>query len=193
MKKLVLLCAVVCLTAGICVAQSDALHSSDTVLASVSRGSAPSDGLKIGPNMVCGKVIRAGVVIHEWCNHNLKTTVGLDAMVAQVGTTGSQPASFTYLALSSDSGAPVIGDTTLASEIATNGLSRHVATYAHTGGTNSWTETYTWTATGAVSNVQKAGLFNASSSGTMGFENSFSPVSLNTNDQLQLTWTITAS
>lgn len=196
MKKFALLCAVVSLATGIASAQNDSLHSTDKVSVGVIRAHSgdPRDGITIGPNMVCVTARHAdGVEFYHKCNHNLKTTVGIDAMIAQVGSTSAQPASFDYLALSSDTGAPVIGDTTLASEITTNGLGRHIATYAHTSSTSTWTEIYTWTATGTVSNVQKAGLFNASSSGTLGFENTFSPVTLNLNDQLQLTWTITAS
>jgi len=47
----------------------------------------------------------------------------------------------------------------------------------------------TWTATGAQS-AQAFGIFNASSSGTMGFEGTFTPVSLNTSDTLQITWSL---
>ena len=50
---------------------------------------------------------------------------------------------------------------------------------------------YTWTCTVAgVSNIQGFGVFDASSSGTLMFEGTFTPVSLNVNDTLQLTETI---
>lgn len=48
---------------------------------------------------------------------------------------------------------------------------------------------YTWTATGTQS-AQAFGVFNASSSGTMIFEGTFTQVSLNTSDTFQLTETV---
>jgi hypothetical protein len=53
-----------------------------------------------------------------------------------------------------------------------------------------YTVAKTFTATAAVTNVQSTALFNASSSGTEAFENTFSAVSLNANDTLTVTWTI---
>jgi hypothetical protein len=50
--------------------------------------------------------------------------------------------------------------------------------------------TFSLAASGHTS-VQKSGLFNASSSGTMTHENTFTAVTLATNDQLQVTWTLT--
>lgn len=205
-KNLAAVAALACLAIGMLFAQSDGLKSADQVKVHVTRFQSPeatrnfvepgwplTDGLKIGPNMVTVRVIRDNKVIYEETNHNLKTTVGVDAMIAQVGTTGTQPAAFDYLCLSSDTGAPAITDTVVAGEITGSGLGRAIATYAHTAGTSTWTETKTWTATATVSNVQKAGALNASSAGTLGFENTFTPVSLNSGDQLQLTWTVTAS
>jgi hypothetical protein len=161
---------------------------------------AQSEGVKIGPNMVEVKVIRDGKVIFSEVNHNLKTTGGIDAIASQMANTSTQAASGNYIALTSDAGAPAAGDCaagsvtcTLTGEISTNGLSRSQATYAHTNGQATYTLTKTWTASGTVTNVQKAGVFNAASSGTMIFENTFTAVTLNSGDQLQITWTITIS
>lgn len=128
--------------------------------------------------------------------HNLRTTGGADWQASAMGNTATQPASATYIGLTNDATAPAAGDCaasssacTLTSEITTNGLARHQGTYAHTGGTASWTLAYTWTATGAQG-VQKAGMFNAASSGTMVFEAAFSPVTLASSDTLTVTWTV---
>jgi hypothetical protein len=128
-------------------------------------------------------------------HHNLRTTGGADWQAAVMG--GSSPAVAAYIALTNDSAAAAAGDCaagstacTLASEITTNGLARHVATYSHTNGTNTWALTYTWTATGTQS-VQKAGMFNASSSGTMIFETNFTQVNLVSTDTFAATWTVT--
>jgi hypothetical protein len=78
----------------------------------------------------------------------------------------------------------------LTSEIATYGLTRAQGTYAHTAGTDNWTISKTFTATGSFTAVQKAGLFSASSAGTMMAENTFASVNLANGDQLTITWTI---
>lgn len=136
------------------------------------------------------------VFTDNW-SHNLRTTGGGDWQANAMGTTGAQPAPSTYIALTNDAAAAAAGDCaagsitcTLPSEIAINGLARHVATYAHTNATNTWSLTYTWTASGTQS-VQKAGMFNAASSGTMAFEANFTVVNLVATDTFTATWTVT--
>jgi hypothetical protein len=126
-------------------------------------------------------------------NHNLLTNGGRDFIHNQAytnvaaGTQGSR-----YIAVTTDSGAPAAGDTTLTGEISTNGLQRVAATTnTHSNGTNTSTLGITFTASGAHTSVQKSALFNASSTGTMTHEATFTAVTLATNDQLQVTWTLT--
>jgi hypothetical protein len=103
----------------------------------------------------------------------------------------SQPAAMRYIALTADSASPAAGDTTLASELSTSGMSRALATYAHTGGVNTFTQSYTYTATGTVT-INKEGLFNAASVGTLGFESAEpSPPTLVSGDTLAETITVT--
>ena len=125
--------------------------------------------------------------------HNLLTNGGRDFIHNQAytnvaaGTQGSR-----YIAVTTDAGAPAAGDTTLTGEISTNGLARAAAsTNTHTNGTNTSTLGITFTASGAHTSVQKSALFNASSAGIMTHENTFTAVTLATNDQLQVTWTLT--
>lgn len=143
-----------------------------------------------------------GTIYYNMWTHNLRTTAGADAQSSQMANTAAQAASCNYIALAADSsnsnaGTVNASDTTLASsgtgstEIAANGLSRAQGTYAHTGGTAQFTvqKTFTETTT-TTSNVNKTGLLNASSAGTLCFEALFTPVSLNVNDTLQVTWTV---
>lgn len=141
-------------------------------------------------------------------NHNLKTTGGVD-WLAKAMSAMTQPAAMNYVELSTDSSTPAVGDCaagstsctlagaiTVASCAGTGcGLTRQKATFTHIDGTSTFKLSYTWTATCAsnpcVANLQKAGLFNAATSGTMGFENTFGPYTLNNNDVLTLDgWTI---
>jgi hypothetical protein len=130
-------------------------------------------------------------IIDQW-HPNLLTTDGRDFYHAQVltntsaGTRGSG-----FLAVTTDSGAPAAGDTTLASEITTNGLARADATTkTHTDNTNSTTIEHEWTASGTHTNVQKCALFNASSAGIMTHEGTFTAASLISGDKLKVTYVI---
>ena len=136
-----------------------------------------------------------GTIFADQQIHNLRTTGGADWQASVMGAS-SQPASANYIALTNDSAAPAAGDCaagstacTLPSEITTNGLARASSTYAHTNGTATWTMSHTWTATGTQA-AQKAGMFNAASSGTMVFEAAFTQVSLVSTDTLTITWTV---
>jgi hypothetical protein len=120
---------------------------------------------------------------------NLRTTVGIDYTADSLGKSSSRPAVAEYIAVTTDSGSPAAGDTTLASEISTGGLARAQATYAHSGGATSYTLTKAFTASATHTAVVKGGVFNASSSGTMFLESTFTSASLVSGDTLTITWT----
>jgi len=137
-----------------------------------------------------------GTVFSDNWVHNLRTTGGADWQAAAMA--GTQPAPITYFALSNNGTAPAAGDCaagsttcTLNSEISTNSLARATAAYSHTNGTNTFSETKTWTVTGGAVSVQEAGWFDASSSGTMVFEAAFTQVNLVATDTFTATWTVT--
>jgi len=124
---------------------------------------------------------------------NLLTNGGRDFIHNQAytntsaGTRGSG-----FVAVTTDAAAAAATDTVLATEITTNGLARADAdTKTHTTGTNVTTIEHTYTATGTHTAVVKSGLFNAASVGTMTHENVFDTVTLQTNDTLKVTWTLT--
>lgn len=147
----------------------------------------------VGPHgYVVVTVTRDGNEIYRHEAHNLITDAGKDFISAQIGSTSAAANGANYIALTTTSLNPAAGDTTLAGEI-TGSLARAQGTYAHTNGQNTFTVSKTFTASQAFTNVQGAGLFTASSSGTMMAENTFNSVSLANNDQLTITWTITLS
>ena len=124
---------------------------------------------------------------------NLLTNAGRDWMIAQVYTnTGAGTRGSGFIALTSDSSGADATDTSLPSEITTGGLARADATTkSHTAGTNSTTIRHTFTASATHTAVQMSGLFNAASSGTLSHENTFTSVTLQSSDTLQVTWTTT--
>jgi len=99
-----------------------------------------------------------------------------------------------YLAVTSDATAPSASDTTLASELTTNGFSRAVATYAHTAASTTYTLNYTWTATGTETINKEAvfGAANTTAGGVMPFESAEpNPPTLVSGDTLDQTVTVT--
>lgn len=131
----------------------------------------------------------------------MKTNAGNDfqALVmagAGNGTGTSAPAN--YMALTANSTAPNVTDTTLAGEITTasGGLIRKSCPYGHTAGAASYTLTPVYTANGSdvlPVTVAKIGVFNASSAGTMVFETTLSSTATlsASGDQLTITETVT--
>lgn len=140
---------------------------------------------------------------HKEVRHNLVTDAGFDFASKALSDTAAQPASCNYIALANDTSNSNVGtvaaaDTTIASsgtgstEIASNGLSRAIGTFAHSNGTKTYTVSKVFTATGTQAS-NKTGLFNASSNGTMCYEVLYTQVTVNNNDTLTVTWTITLS
>lgn len=126
--------------------------------------------------------------------HNVFTNAGRDYAHAQLYTnTSAGGRGSGFVAVSANGTAPAAGDTTLASEITTNGLGRADAdTKTHSNGTNTTTIEHTYTASGTHTDVHKAGLFTASSSGTLTHAAAFSSdVTLASGDQLKITFTLT--
>jgi hypothetical protein len=124
------------------------------------------------------------------CTPNLRTNAGIDFAADALSKSASRPAAAEYMALTENATAPAAGDTTLTGEIATGGLTRVIATYAHTGGAANYTLSKTFTATSAFTAVQKEAIFNASSAGIMFIENTFTATALSINDQLTVTHTV---
>ncbi|HSE44204.1 MAG TPA: hypothetical protein VLA89_02630 [Gemmatimonadales bacterium] len=137
---------------------------------------------------------------------NTTTVVSVDAWYNPDGSAGSTPSSTAdfilipqsgayFIALTTDTGAPAAGDTALTSEITTNGLQRAAGTYAHTGGTTSYTVSKTFNASGTHTGVHKAGLFTGGPGGALGgvmvFETNLNAdATLASGDSLAVTWTV---
>lgn len=125
---------------------------------------------------------------------NLLTKVGRDQVHTDMYTSATRTGSgFNFIALSSDATAPTADDTTLVGEITTGGLQRtQASTRSHTASTNTTTLQHTFTATAVHTNVQKSALFNSSTGGVLGHVGTFTAATLQIDDQIQITWTITA-
>jgi hypothetical protein len=120
------------------------------------------------------------------------TNAGWDAICAQIGTTGAQPAAFTYIATGTGAVAFNAADTTLGTEITDSGLARAVGTYNHTGGTKIWTLAKSFSVTGTKA-VTECGVLNAASTGTLLCRQTFTAKNVVNGDTLAVTWTFTGS
>ncbi len=106
-------------------------------------------------------------------------------------------APFNFIGLSTDVAAPSATDTRTTwelIEITTNGLERiQAATRNHSVGTNTTDLIQTFTATGTHTAVQKAGLLEriTTGDGFLGHESTFTAATLESADQITITWTTT--
>jgi hypothetical protein len=144
---------------------------------------------------------------------NIRTNVGIDYVSAQLGGAALAAANVAdWIALSANATAVAAGDSSSTAPWSTaqttdgatgefttyGGMARKVAVYAHTASVANYTMTATWTATAAVTAVQKAGLFGGTAKNAQGnnvnnvlfLANVFTPTTLANNDQLSLTWTV---
>ncbi len=128
---------------------------------------------------------------------NLLTTPGRDEyhQLCFINTTAVNRG-INFIGVSAETTAPASGDTSLAGEITGGGMDRADAdTKTHTVATNTSTIAHTFTATTLQTALHKAALSNQAGppvAGIMSHAAVFSAdVTLNPNDKLQLTWTIT--
>jgi len=106
---------------------------------------------------------------------------------------GGGPARF--IGLTTDTGGPATTDTVLTSETTASGLSRAKGTFAHTGGTTTFTVSNTFAAGATLANIHKAGLFTAANTTAAGIDvantNLNADASVTSGDSLAVTWTWT--
>lgn len=139
---------------------------------------------------------------------NTATVLTIDAWRNNDDTSGTTPATTAnyavyptsrarYMGLSENATAPAATDTTLTGEITTGGASRALATYAHTGGTSTYTLQKTFSITATFPAIHKGALFTASNTtaaGIMVFEAVLNAdASVISGDSLQVTATVTLS
>lgn len=115
---------------------------------------------------------------------NLIVNGGWDLLCNVLGL-NAQPSDITHVAIGTGSTAAAATQTTLVTE-----LVRQTATYAHTAGTMSCTFTRNFAAGTGTGALREAGLFNASSGGTMFNRVVFDVINKQAGDILGVTFTI---
>ena len=125
---------------------------------------------------------------------NLKEAKHVPNLVVSAGKTyiasrmvGTSSTVMGYMAIGTGTGSPAAGDTTLGTEANRQALT------AFTSSTNTVTATATFPAGSGTGAITEAGIFNASSSGTMLCRTTFPVVNKASGDSIAITWTVTVS
>jgi hypothetical protein len=114
---------------------------------------------------------------------NLIVTIGKNHIAARMQ--GTSQGVMSYMAVGSVSTAPTVGDLTLNTEIA------RVALATYTNSSNIVQATATFVGGTGTGTLREAGLFNASSSGTMLAHTTFPAITKASTDTLSINWSIT--
>lgn len=118
---------------------------------------------------------------------NLVVTTGKNHIAAKIAATTNSPAAMTHMAIGTGSTAPAAGDTTLGTETGRVSLSGSVVS------TNTITYTATFPAGTGSGAITEAGIFNASTAGTMLCRTTFPAVTKQAGDSIAVTWAVTVS
>lgn len=123
--------------------------------------------------------------------HNLIVTVGKNYLAAWLAAASQAGMFMSYIALGTGTTAPAASDTALQSELTGGGNSRVVGTLSSS--TNTWQNTAIFLPGNGTGAVTEAGLFTASSSGTMFARQTFSAYNKAAGDTLTVTWSVSFS
>lgn len=124
---------------------------------------------------------------------NVITTAGKNALASLLNSASAGTSLVTHMGFGTSSTAVAAGDTVLGTELVGNGYARAAVTRSNPSGN---VIQYVATLTGITSSVtvQEAGLFNASTSGTLFAHQLTGAVALSSaSDSLQITWQVTFS
>lgn len=132
-----------------------------------------------------------GKVKQEHTNHNLIVTVGKTYLAAWIAAASQAGAFMAYMGLGTGSTSPVAGDTALQTELSGGGYSRQTGTV--TSASNVWQNVVSFAPGNGTGAITEAGLFSASTVGTMFARQVFSTYNKAAGDTLTITWTVTFS
>jgi hypothetical protein len=129
----------------------------------------------------------AGELVREFEVPNLVVTAGKNHIAAKLAATTNSPVAMTHMAIGTGTVSAQASDTTLGTQGGIVTLSNTVVS------TNTVTYTATFPAGTGTGAVTEAGVFNASSSGTMLCRTTFPAVNKASGDSIAITWVVTVS
>jgi hypothetical protein len=128
-----------------------------------------------------------GKIVKEFQVPNLVVTAGKNHIAAKIAATTNSPAAMTHMAIGTGTSTPGASDTTLGTQTGRVSLSGSVVS------TNTITYTATFPAGTGDGAITEAGVFNASSGGTMLCRTTFPVVNKASGDTIAITWVVTVS
>ena len=129
----------------------------------------------------------AGELVKEFNVPNLVVTTGKNHIAAKIAATTNSPAAMTHMAIGTGTSTPGASDTALGTQTGRVSLSGSVVS------TNTITYTATFPAGTGDGAITEAGVFNASSGGTMLCRTTFPVVNKASGDTIAITWVVTVS
>ena len=120
---------------------------------------------------------------------NLVVTVGKTYLATWLAAATQSGPFMSYVGLGTNSTAASSGDTTLGTELSGGGYSRQQGTL--TNSSNVWTNTVTFAPGNGTAAITEAGLFSASTSGTLFAHQVFSAYNKAAGDTLVIAWSVT--
>jgi len=129
----------------------------------------------------------AGELVKEFNVPNLVVTAGKNHIAAKIAATTNSPAAMTHMAIGTGTSTPGASDTALGTQTGRVSLSGSVVS------TNTITYTATFPAGTGDGAITEAGIFNASSGGTMLCRTTFPVVNKASGDTIAITWVVTVS
>lgn len=142
-----------------------------------------SDILSVKGDLEITLIDEKGNVKEHMAVPNLIVTVGKNHIAARIQ--GTSQGVMSYMAIGTVATTPTVGDLTLNTEIA------RVALATYTNSTNTIQATATFAGGTGTGTLREAGLFNASTGGTMLAHTTFPAITKASSDTLSITWTIT--
>jgi hypothetical protein len=129
----------------------------------------------------------SGEIVKEFQVPNLVVTTGKNHIAAKIAATTNSPAAMTHMAIGTGTSTPGASDTALGTQTGRVSLSGSVVS------TNTITYTATFPAGTGDGAITEAGIFNASTGGTMLCRTTFPVVNKASGDTVAVTWVVTVS
>jgi hypothetical protein len=165
--------------------QADKLSMNDELGLSMGRGASADDGIRMTGRLDIRLFDAEGNLREARQVDNLVVTAGKNHIADQLSSSPGG-AAMGWMAIGTGATAAAAGDTALGTEIDRNALT------SRTDATNVVTYVGNWAAgDGTNSAIAEAGIFNASSAGTMLARATFTAINKGASDTLQITWTVT--
>jgi hypothetical protein len=145
-----------------------------------------AEGLKVTGRVRLVKTNKSGQIIEERDVPNLVVTTGKNYIASKMVATTNSPVSMTHMGIGTGTAAADVSNTTLTQ-------TGRVALSSSSVLNNTITYTATFPAGTGDGAITEAGIFNASTSGTMLCRTVFPTVNKGSGDQITITWVLTVS